>query len=960
MDTRILVDKSLENLGYNSNERNNNFQHIYREQPKFEKERIQLSGKRPDYVIYSEHSDTPIMIIETKRKGERIDKALSQGIHYAKALNAPIVFATDGVFCKSHHVKYNKTPLLNGEEIDEFIRETLALKFLNNWELNTISPKVQYDRKELIKIFDDANNLLRGEGLRAGIERFGEFANILFLKLVSENEDIKKEQGINSDFNISCHWDTIKNQPSSSRINYINKIVYKDLNNLYKTDIFTPLQMNNKDILKEIMDNLDPLVLNDIDSDVKGDAFEYFLKASTASGNDLGEYFTPRHIVKTMVKVVNPQFGERIYDPFCGTGGLLIESFRHIWNIMPRNAKNNEFLRQHSIYGNEITNTGRITKMNMILAGDGHSNISIKDSLANPVDDKFDIVLTNMPYSQKTKYGKKYDVPTNNGDSVCVQHCIRAIDKTAENGRMALVVPEGFLFRKDLQKTREYLLDSCNLRSIISLPQGVFLPYTGVKTNIIYCDKVKHKDRKQYLSNHFWYFNVKFDGYSLDNHRRKLTSQNDLDYYQEYRKLDDEQKEDMMNIGFELIPFKEIKDNECNLVGSYYRESTNISSPFKFLALSEIFTIIKNGKNVKQIDDAGKLRVSRIQTISDGQVDIKKTKWTNDDVSEKDMLIDGDILFSHINSYDHLAKTGIVKKEHEPLVHGTNILKLRPNQDIILPMYAFYIFKSSYFIGMGKKYARLAVNQASIRVSDIKKIKIPIPSLDTQEKIVNELVEYQTIVDASNKILQSYFPTIKIEDGWEKTKLVNLLNNIKPGFACGQYSKGSAGIPHLRPMNISDKGGFVLEDVKSISVDLLESKNDYLLENQDILFNNTNSKELVGKTTIVTDVKTNMMYSNHITRLRCNKEKVLPQFLSFYLHNLWRNGYFLERCKKWIGQAGIDLEQLKSTIIYLPKLDEQKSIIEKISLEIEQLKHTHELGNSFQVKINDRLKSILE
>jgi len=75
-----------------------------------------------------------------------------------------------------------------------------------------------------------------------------------------------------------------------------------------------------------------------------------------------------------------------------------------------------------------------------------------------------------MPYSQKTEYGSYYDLPTNNGDSVCIQHCIKAIDKTSENGRMALVVPEGFLFRKDLQKTREYLLDRCVLKSIISLP----------------------------------------------------------------------------------------------------------------------------------------------------------------------------------------------------------------------------------------------------------------------------------------------------------------------------------------------------------------------------------------------------------------------------------------------------------------------------------------------------------
>ena len=134
------------------------------------------------------------------------------------------------------------------------------------------------------------------------------------------------------------------------------------------------------------MDKLDPLMLTDVDSDVKGDAFEYFLKASTSTKNDLGEYFTPRHIVKTMVRLVNPQIGEKIYDPFCGTGGFLIESFRYIYNNMARTDANLALLRENTVYGNEITNTARITKMNMILAGDGHSNIEMKDSLANPVD----------------------------------------------------------------------------------------------------------------------------------------------------------------------------------------------------------------------------------------------------------------------------------------------------------------------------------------------------------------------------------------------------------------------------------------------------------------------------------------------------------------------------------------------------------------------------------------------
>ena len=218
-------------------------------------------------------------------------------------------------------------------------------------------------------------------------------------------------------------------------------------------------------------------------------------------------------------------------------------------NNMSRTETNMKTLREATVYGNEITNTARITKMNMILAGDGHSNIKMLDSLANPIDGTetytdengvlhhrgFDIVLANMPYSQKTKHGNLYDLPSTNGDSICVQHCMKAINSAAENGRMALVVPEGFLFRKDLAKTREYLLDHCQLQSIISLPQGVFLPYTGVKTDIIYATKVNKKVKSSEKKKDFWYFDIKSDGYTLDNHRRKLDTPSDLAKYEEYR-----------------------------------------------------------------------------------------------------------------------------------------------------------------------------------------------------------------------------------------------------------------------------------------------------------------------------------------------------------------------------------------------------------------------------------------
>jgi len=765
-ETRQLVDRSLKNLGYNAI--GEGFKHIFTEQPRTEIERKKLKGKRPDYVIYSEQSDFPIIVIETKKKGNRIDDALEQGADYARVLEAPIVFATDGIFCKSLHSKFNKPLILNQQEVDEFIRESLALKFLREREINTISKEVLYGRDELIKVFSEANNMLRGEGLRAGIDRFSEFANILFLKLISESEEEKELiDGVKSKLLREWRWDYIKDLKPNSRIEYINKVILNKLNVLYGTEIFTPLQIRNPLTLKEIIDNLDPLKLNDMDSDVKGDAFEYFLEKSTSSGNDLGEYFTPRHIVKTMVRLANPQIGEKIYDPFCGTGGLLIESFRHIQKTMYSNVPNKRNLKEKTIYGNEITNTSRITKMNMILAGDGHSNISMKDSLAEPVDEKYDVVLTNMPYSQKTRYSRFYDIPSNNGDSICVQHCIRSINGSSENGRIVMVVPEGFLFRKDLAKTREYVLSKCNLRSIISLPQGVFLPYATAKTNIMYLDKVKNKDRKNVASKHYWYFEVKNDGYTLDNHRRKINGKTDFETYAEYRKLDKENEQEMIKAGFKAISFKDLIDNDFVLISNKYdeekRNSTDDSE--SKICLSDIAEFIRGisfPKNAQKVTaESNDLKIITTKAAQEKSVDesslisvsVKYLKNPNRLVKKDDILI------SLANSLSIVGRVTYIDKDFQNTSFGAFVGLIRCNKHKIFPRYLFHTLRSS----QAKKYylrtAKTTTNISNLTFEDLGKFKIPLPSMDIQKKISLKLDKIQDSI----KSLEEQIKKLKID-----------------------------------------------------------------------------------------------------------------------------------------------------------------------------------------------------
>lgn len=972
-ETRVLIDRNLENLGWKLSGKDQN---VYYEQPRTEAEKKKLGGKRPDYVLYSKESDRPLIVIEAKKKGSRIDVALEQGISYARAINAPLVFATDGVFCKAFHTDANRPPILNGEEVDEFIREALALRYLTSYEVNTVSPKVQYDRKELIRIFDEANNMLRGEGLRAGIERFGEFANILFLKLISESEQIKRESGVHTNFDISCSWDTIKQQNPSARIEYINKIVYDRLNALYGTDIFTPLQISDASILKEIMDKLDPLMLTDVDSDVKGDAFEYFLKASTSTKNDLGEYFTPRHIVKTMVRLVNPQIGETVYDPFCGTGGFLIESFRYIYNNMVRTEKNLKTLRESTVYGNEITNTARITKMNMILAGDGHSNIHKMDSLANPTylekiryDEKgnivrdaegnieysseysgiYDIVLANMPYSQKTKHGNLYDLPSTNGDSICVQHCIKAINSTAPNGRMALVVPEGFLFRKDLTKTREYLLDHCQLQSIISLPQGVFLPYTGVKTDIIYATKVNQKMKASDKKKDFWYFDVKSDGYTLDNHRRKLETPSDLNKYEEYRKLDKDQAADMMRVGFEIIPLDKVRRNANILVGSRYRTLAKEASkhPVVNLGDEQLFQICSGGTPSSTVPEYWNGNVRWI-TLADLPADnfISEIKTTERTISEAGLnnsnakLLPADTII--VSTRATIGRIGIARTQLATNQGFKNIIIKRP--DLILPKYVAYMLTAQVD---AMQHLASGATFKEISKENFCTLQIPLLPIDQQQLIVDELDGYQNVVSGAHNILKNYMPAVSLNNEYQTDRLGNLfdpvLNSIDPTLESGPVCY--IGLENI----VSGTGEFTgslesrYENIKSLK---------RVFKEGDILFGKL--RPALNKVAYATF---DGICSTDILVLRAKSEAVLPEYYSVLLRGVAFNKSVLNGVSG--GQLPrVDLNFLLDIPVQIVPKEEQQRSITMIRAEREMIGSVKKIVETFSRKTAYRIKEI--
>jgi len=734
-DTETLIDNQLKNLKWEDNP-HSSLRNVWKQKPKTKEDLEKLGNLRPDYILYKTNSNEPIIIIEAKKARKNIHEALNKGIEYAQRLNAPIVYATDGVFTKTYHIKKEKPLFLNGEEVEEFINELIALNFIQNNEYISFDKKVINSRKELITIFDKANDLLRDEGLSAGVERFSEFANILFLKLISEREDLKADRGENTFIPQEYRWNYFCNKRPVELFNYVSDTVLRVFKEKFDDkSIFEDIKITNPDTFKKIIDLITPLYLTDTNTDIKGDAFEYFLKSySTGSNNDLGQYFTPRHIVKTLVKLLRPKLGETIYDPFCGTGGMLTESFKHINSMMPQNNNSIEILRKNSLFGREITSIVRIAKMNMILIGDGHTNIEKINSLSNPIEDKFDVIITNIPFSTKTPYGSSYYLPTENGDSICIQHCLKALNKKNPESRIGIIVPEGFLFDSIYKKEREFLIKNFDLHTIISLPDGVFLPYTSQKTNILYI-KIRNENKEK-----IWFFDVKNDGFTLDNYRKPIKGENDLD------KLLD-------CLEFSYLDIERIKNKDYQLVRNIYDKKGLISTIIDNLKLQEVADI-KFGQSAPQdleLFKNGEYPFFRVSDLAKEHVSYNlinsRDKLNEEGIKGLFKFPKGTILFPKSGKSVFKNHRGMLGCEGFVVSHFACII---PRNDKIEPFYLFYCL-------LNIKAEDLLLNSGypSIRKEMFESIIIPVPKdRNLQKEIAYNIYK---IVELNKQIINLEF-----------------------------------------------------------------------------------------------------------------------------------------------------------------------------------------------------------
>lgn len=751
--TRKLIEDKLAVLKYNLDELNTNC-NVFRERAKMEYQDKMLKGKNPDFIIYKTGTDIPLAVIEAKRLGVTLEQAIEQAIiYYAIPLNIPIVFVFNGTSFYACS-KERKPIKIDKIEISDFVDEQTLIELINNdFEVETVPSGISLSKEGLLSIFKKANNMLRKAGLRDGYERFSVFSDLLFLKLKNDFSDYGTVATSKIDIDKICNWEKLISKTpkrigntftleDSEVKSYLEDSIKPKLKEKYGDVFENSLNIKDESILIELLELIDDIDFTTVDSDVKGDAFEFFLRNVTNGNKDLGEYYTPRHVVKMIVSFLNPKVGDKIYDPCCGTGGFLLECFKYLLkNSNIEDPEIKRIIKEETIYGRELTSTARISKMNMILFGDGHSNIVQMDSLSSPVTEEYHIAVSNIPYSQKIEHGSLYPYPSQKGDSVFVQHLWKSVKK---GGRMAVVIPDTFLYDDgDVYDCRKWILDNSSELVVISLPRGVFNPYTPTKTSVIIAKKrTEDEERKNQHFSEAYLYVIRNDGFELGSKRRPLKGVSDCNkFLMSYNK-----NKELRTISTPTsidVKYNDLKNNNYNLFPFQYMEHLPEVKEIKKLLPIGDFIYEKDVKfNYDSFEDKDEECV--ILSVTKNGIYINET-CTVEEMNEKSQkykkVVVGDIVYNphRIN----IGSIGVVPQLHKnmyvPQIYPVFVVK----KECDIPPYFFLkTLKSKKYQVIINDYC-LGGARANLKVEWLSKIKFLEPSKTEKDKLINFSIELE-------------------------------------------------------------------------------------------------------------------------------------------------------------------------------------------------------------------------
>lgn len=332
--------------------------------------------------------------------------------------------------------------------------------------------------------------------------------------------------------------------------------------------------------------------------DTQGDVYEYLLSELKESGKN-GQFRTPRHLIRFLVELIDPDLNDRICDPASGTSGFLLSAYQYIlakhsskdklvedddgfYNGKGDKISDEEYWKKlwtETFFGFDIDPTMvRIGLMNLMLHGIKVPHIANADTLSKKYeeqyqDGEYSVVLANPPFTGKISKNDKSDQFRINTNSTELLFLDRIIKMLQTGGKGGVIIPEGVLFGSSnaAKQLRELLLKDCQLEAVISLPSGVFKPYTGVKTAMLLFTKAQ-QDSQQFHTEKVWFYELQSDGYSLDDNRRRLKDKPLPVAVDSYKNRAQESSEVERKAQHFYVPIDEIKSNDFDLSFNRYKE----------------------------------------------------------------------------------------------------------------------------------------------------------------------------------------------------------------------------------------------------------------------------------------------------------------------------------------------------------------------------------------------------
>ena len=681
-----------------------------------------------------------------------------------------------------------------------------------------------------------------------------------------------------------------------------------------------------------------------------GNAYEYLLSIMSSQG-DAGQFRTPRHIIDFIVDVVNPTKDDKVLDPACGTGGFLVSSYKHILvqhgskDVSPKKEKTltpderKKLMANFEGYDIDPTMV-RIAQVNMYLHQFKNPKIFQYDSLSSEErwNDKFDVILANPPFMSPKggiKPHSKFGIPSSRSEVLFVDYIMNHL---RPKGRAGIIVPEGIIFQSGTayKQLRKNLVED-GLYAVVSLPSGVFAPYSGVKTSILFFNNELAKTSQEVL-----FVKIENDGFDLGAQRRASTK-NDLPMTLEIL--------NKWNIGEKvenkLVTYVEkskiAENGDYNLSGDRYRVATDYTNAkWPMVRLGEVAQFIRgitfSAKDHATNEEDFILVATTKAAQADGIhfKDLVKIK-PNMVKKEETFLRSGDILISVANSANLLGRKTFVKElpNAQKYSFGAFMGLLRSNRDKVLPEFLDAFLVTDEYKEFCLSRANTTTNISNLNWSDLSAFKIPLPPIEIQEQIVVELDGYAGIIAGAKQIVKNWKPKIDIDPGWEKVKLPEISKNHDN---------------KRKPVTKSDRlaGKFPYYGASGI-VDYVE---DYIFDGDYLLVSEDGANLLVRNTPIAFSISGKNWVNNHAHILKF-KDASTQKFVEIYINEIDISNFVTG-----MAQPKLNQQALNTIEIPLPPLATQKQIVEKIEAERSLVESAKKLIEIYEQKTKEAIAKL--